>query len=191
MEEYKKLIRSWNIRDNLLGERATLNGQIISSSYYVEELKLIGQKLVKTNKAEDGFVLAKDAWKRLANISKQAEADEKKEASSFQRKIDPSLDDLYSYRPLQEDPLRFPNTRIIVISAEKIALYGHLARVCEIMGVKELCIPNKSITSEEDFYNVSVTAENWLNITEHRFEKARPAQPIRQSKAKNPKQKQQ
>ena len=23
----------------------------------------------------------------------------------------------------------------------------------------------------EDFYNVSVTAQNWLNITEHNFEK--------------------
>ena len=66
--------------------------------------------------------------------------------------------------------------KLLVVSAEKIALYGHLARVSEIMGVEELCIPNKNITKMQDFYNVSVTAENWLNITEHRYEKIKTAE---------------
>jgi hypothetical protein len=59
--------------------------------------------------------------------------------------------------------------KVVVVSAQNIALYGHLARVGEIFGISELCIPNKGIIDMEEFYNVSVTAEKWLNITEHGF----------------------
>jgi hypothetical protein len=59
---------------------------------------------------------------------------------------------------------------VLVVSAKQVALYGHLARVGEIMGIAELCLPNTNIVEMEEFNTVSVTAEKWLNITEHRFQ---------------------
>lgn len=54
---------------------------------------------------------------------------------------------------------------MLVVSAEQIAFYGHMARVGEILGISELIIPTLTIVDMEDFYNVSVTAEKWLKIT--------------------------
>ena len=82
---------------------------------------------------------AKDIWKKVIRKereNKDAQDESSIEQTTFQRKIDPSLDDIYSFRVRGSNHIELPDTRVLVVSAEKIALYGHLARVCEIMGVK-------------------------------------------------------
>ena len=101
--KYKQLIRSWNIRDNLLKEKPTLNGQIVSEEYYIEQLKNAGYQLVRENKYEDGFMPAKEIWKKAIREDinkgvKEVEQINSEATTSFQRKIDPSLDDIYSFR---------------------------------------------------------------------------------------------
>ena len=65
VKKYKKLIAEWNIWDNLLKEKPSLNGQIVCDDYYIEQFKNIGHQLVKENKNEDGFMPAKDIWKKV------------------------------------------------------------------------------------------------------------------------------
>lgn len=43
---------------------------------------------------------------------------------------------------------------------------GGLARTCEIFNVKELVISNSNQIKDKEFQNLSVSAENWINITE-------------------------
>lgn len=39
--------RNWNIYEELLIKKPTSNGQIVGDNYYIEQLKKIGQKLIK------------------------------------------------------------------------------------------------------------------------------------------------
>lgn len=43
---------------------------------------------------------------------------------------------------------------------------GGLARTCEIFNVKELVIANLNQVKDKEFQNLSVSAENWITITE-------------------------
>lgn len=43
---------------------------------------------------------------------------------------------------------------------------GGLARTCEIFNVKELVISSMSQIKNKEFQNLSVSAENWITITE-------------------------
>lgn len=81
-----------------------------------------------------------------------------------------------SINPVSEDRLdqarsseiRERNYGIIVVASlvDRIPNLGGLARSCEIFGAKELVISNHHWLKEKEFKNLSVTAENWITITE-------------------------
>jgi hypothetical protein len=116
----------------------------------------------------------KDIWKKLVkeennNLTRQ-NVNASEPQNNFQRKIDPSLDDLYNFEPVNNKFKTVNPLKVLVVSAEQVALCGHMARVGEILGIAELCLPSTKIVEMEEFSNVSVTAEKWLNITEHGFQ---------------------
>lgn len=57
---------------------------------------------------------------------------------------------------------------IIVVACliDRAPNLGGLARTCEIFNVKELVIANLNQIKDKEFQNLSVSAENWITITE-------------------------
>ena len=47
---------------------------------------------------------------------------------------------------------------------------GGLCRTCEILGVGQMVIGNSSVLADKEFQNLSVTAQNWVDILEVRRE---------------------
>ena len=61
-----------------------------------------------------------------------------------------------------------PKGELIVVATliDKIPNLANLTRTCEIFGVSELVIPNKEIMNDENFKNIAVTAEKWIQLIE-------------------------
>ncbi|XP_076181951.1 tRNA (guanosine(18)-2'-O)-methyltransferase TARBP1 [Ptiloglossa arizonensis] len=98
------------------------------------------------------------------------------ELSDIQKKINPSTSMNLSHNNI------FPTIResishkmmlsdkegIIVVACliDRAPNLGGLARTCEIFNVKELVIANLNQIKDKEFQNLSVSAENWITITE-------------------------
>ncbi|KOC69711.1 putative methyltransferase TARBP1 [Habropoda laboriosa] len=96
--------------------------------------------------------------------------------SDIQKKINPSMSTNVSHTDI------FPTIRESIshkrISSDEDGLIvvaclvsrtpnlGGLARTCEIFNVKELVIANLNQIKDKEFQNLSVSAENWITITE-------------------------
>ncbi|OAD54202.1 putative methyltransferase TARBP1 [Eufriesea mexicana] len=55
---------------------------------------------------------------------------------------------------------------VVACLINRIPNLGGLARTCEIFNVKELVIANLNQIKDKEFQNLSVSAENWITITE-------------------------
>lgn len=55
---------------------------------------------------------------------------------------------------------------VVACLLSRIPNLGGLARTCEIFNVKELVIANLNQVKDKEFQNLSVSAENWITITE-------------------------
>ncbi|CAK9805252.1 Probable methyltransferase TARBP1 [Anthophora plagiata] len=55
---------------------------------------------------------------------------------------------------------------VVACLVSRVPNLGGLARTCEIFNVKELVIANLNQMKEKEFQNLSVSAENWITITE-------------------------
>lgn len=55
---------------------------------------------------------------------------------------------------------------VVATLVEKRANLGGLARTCEVFGVKELVLNDAKVQNDKEFKNLSMSAEDWLNITE-------------------------
>lgn len=57
---------------------------------------------------------------------------------------------------------------LIVVSSlvDKPPNLGGICRLCDVLGVKELCLNDMSVTRSPQFKNVAVTAERWMPMTE-------------------------
>ncbi|XP_054004821.1 uncharacterized protein LOC128890398 isoform X1 [Hylaeus anthracinus] len=101
---------------------------------------------------------------------------ENQELSDIQKKINPSTSMNLSHNAT------FPTIResishktifsdeegIIVVASliDRAPNLGGLARTCEIFNVKKLVIANLNQIKDKEFQNLSVSAENWITITE-------------------------
>lgn len=88
---------------------------------------------------------------------------------SFQRKIDPILEDVYDYN---DKVAARTKLRILASNLHQLDNCGHLVRTGEIFSVEELAIHDISILEDEQFRSVSCTGEKWLNIKQVRREDA-------------------
>jgi tRNA G18 (ribose-2'-O)-methylase SpoU len=80
----------------------------------------------------------------------------------------PAFDDpqLTQAKPSLADSI--PKTPITVVASllSKAANQGGLARTCEVLGVQELVLASKKITTSEDFKASAMSAAKWIKITE-------------------------
>ncbi|XP_076647010.1 tRNA (guanosine(18)-2'-O)-methyltransferase TARBP1 [Halictus rubicundus] len=99
------------------------------------------------------------------------------ELSNIQKKIDPSSVPANSSHDYISSTIResiskkkiLPDEEGIIVVAcliDRTPNLGGLARTCEIFNVKELVIANLSQIRDKEFQNLSVSAENWITITE-------------------------
>nr|XP_033329687.1 probable methyltransferase TARBP1 isoform X1 [Megalopta genalis] len=98
------------------------------------------------------------------------------ELSNVQKKIDPSISVNLSQNYISPSIRESISRKKILLHEEGIIVVaclvdrtpnlGGLARTCEIFNVKELVIANLSQVRDKDFQNLSVSAENWINIIE-------------------------
>nr|XP_031838654.1 uncharacterized protein LOC116429639 [Nomia melanderi] len=98
------------------------------------------------------------------------------ELSNVQKKIDPSVsanllhNDIFPTirESISQKRILSDDEGIIIVACliDSTPNLGGLARTCEIFRAKELVIANLSLIKNKDFQNLSVTAENWINITE-------------------------
>lgn len=56
VENYKSVVKNWNIYEHLLKLKPTVNGQVVSDDHYIDKLKHFGYELIKEHKHEDGFM---------------------------------------------------------------------------------------------------------------------------------------
>lgn len=66
----------------------------------------------------------------------------------------------------QEGRRAHPDLMLVASLVDKVPNLGGLARTCEVLGVGAMVMASKSVVRDKDFSAVSVTAENWLPITE-------------------------
>lgn len=97
------------------------------------------------------------------------------ELSDIQKKINPIMSINLSHNdifPTIRESIchkRISNEENLIVVAcllNRIPNLGGLARTCEIFNVKELVIANLNQVKDKEFQNVSVSAENWITITE-------------------------
>lgn len=97
------------------------------------------------------------------------------ELSDIQKKINPIMSVNLSHNdifPTIRESISHKRTldeeSLIVVACllSRIPNLGGLARTCEIFNVKELVIANLNQVKDKEFQNLSVSAENWINITE-------------------------
>ncbi|XP_078052515.1 tRNA (guanosine(18)-2'-O)-methyltransferase TARBP1 isoform X2 [Augochlora pura] len=98
------------------------------------------------------------------------------ELNNIQKKIDPLISANLSQNfisssireSISQKKLLLHGEGIIVVACliDRKQNLGGLARTCEIFNVKELVIANLSQIRDKDFQNLSVSAENWINIRE-------------------------
>ncbi len=57
---------------------------------------------------------------------------------------------------------------IIVIGTlvDKIPNLANLTRTCEVFGVSQLTIPNKSVLEDDGYKTIAVTADRWMPLLE-------------------------
>lgn len=79
---------------------------------------------------------------------------------NIQKKIIPLNDFL-------TDSTSSANDFILVTSlVEKSTNLGGLARTCEVFGIKRLVMRTQNVTFDKEFKSLSMSSENWINITE-------------------------
>ncbi|XP_076632949.1 tRNA (guanosine(18)-2'-O)-methyltransferase TARBP1 isoform X1 [Colletes latitarsis] len=98
------------------------------------------------------------------------------ELSDIQKKINPSMSMTLSHNVIFPTIREFISQKtilsdeggIIVVAClvDRIPNLGGLARTCEIFNVKELVLANLNQIKDREFQNLSVSAENWITITE-------------------------
>nr|XP_034196395.1 probable methyltransferase TARBP1 isoform X5 [Osmia lignaria] len=97
------------------------------------------------------------------------------ELNNIQKKIDPlmptniSHNDIFSTIRESVSHKRLSDEDGLIVVAclvNRAPNLGGLARTCEIFNVKELVIANLNQIKDKEFQNLSVSAENWITITE-------------------------
>lgn len=95
--------------------------------------------------------------------------------NNIQKKIDPlmstniSQNDIFSTIRESVSHKRLSDEDGLIVVAclvNRAPNLGGLARTCEIFNVKELVIANLNQIKDKEFQNLSVSAENWITITE-------------------------
>ncbi|XP_055837829.1 probable methyltransferase TARBP1 [Episyrphus balteatus] len=81
-----------------------------------------------------------------------------------QRKMNPEIDS----NDISSKQLKGKHSDMIVVASliDKLPNIGGIARTCEVLGIKELVLDSAKHTQNKEFKNLSMTAENWINITE-------------------------
>ena len=91
--------------------------------------------------------------------------------SNFQKKLVPwrSLIPDHELRPSTAEPVVKKEGLIVVASLiDRLPNLGGLSRTCEVFGVSEYVIGNLRYIEDKQFQNLSVTAEQWIPISEVR-----------------------
>ncbi|XP_059218422.1 uncharacterized protein LOC106089434 isoform X2 [Stomoxys calcitrans] len=120
--------------------------------------------------------LPSDTLERLNNLRSSfvkkselssEEVFEKEIINQIQRKINPPFEVLESSN-LMVYPEKNSNNEMFVIASliDKLPNLGGIARTCEVLGIKNLVMDSKKDVEKNDFKNLSMTAENSLNILE-------------------------
>jgi hypothetical protein len=109
MEGYMGEIGQLRVEKEVLRKLPNNNRNVVSESYYMDALRQFSTELAKINKNLDGFTAYRYIWrKNVARGEVEQEQEEEpageqeespageQEEDIFQRKIDPTLDHLYT-----------------------------------------------------------------------------------------------
>ncbi|XP_055920161.1 uncharacterized protein LOC129951837 [Eupeodes corollae] len=85
-----------------------------------------------------------------------------------QRKMNPEIDsyDFTSSSGSKERQVHDFDMIVVASLIDKLPNLGGIARTCEVLGIRELVLDSEKHTQNKEFKNLSMTAENWINITE-------------------------
>lgn len=83
--------------------------------------------------------------------------------SIIQKKITPWTS-MFSSQTTRK--VAYPNLIVVASLIDRLPNLGGLCRTCEIFGVGQYVISTLKYTDEKEFQNVSVTAQNWVPMTE-------------------------
>lgn len=100
--------------------------------------------------------------KKLKKVSKRETAELSSFSAEVQKKIVPwkNIDDTATSNTEENDLI------VICSLIKSAANIGGISRTCEVFGVKKLMVEKKQIVAENDFKNLSMSSEGWIDIRE-------------------------
>ena len=142
-------------------------------SYIIEDLQVVAREQASEVYEEEGRPKEKvELWgddlkeyfKKDQNPEPNNSDEEKgdKHVEFFQRKIDTLL----SSMPEWAEEKRRGELIVVATLVTKLPNLANLTRTCEVFGITSLVIPSMKILGQNDYKNVTVTAEKWIPLIE-------------------------
>ncbi|XP_012146742.2 tRNA (guanosine(18)-2'-O)-methyltransferase TARBP1 isoform X1 [Megachile rotundata] len=135
-------------------------------------LRLYNLNTLLSDTKTSSYLIKSSADKEL---SAQNSIMDTKQLNNIQKKIDPLMSTNLSHdifptirESVSHKRSLLDDEGLIVVAClvNRAPNLGGLARTCEIFSVKELVIANLNQITDKEFQNLSVSAENWITITE-------------------------